>query len=228
MNARQVRSFVRREGRLTPAQLNALRSLWPRYGLEFRAGSLDLDTVFGRGAPKVLEIGFGNGDALLAMAAQRPDVDFIGIEVHRPGVGSLLRRAAQSDLDNLRVSSHDAVEVLRDQLPSASLAAVHLYFPDPWPKKRHHKRRIVQPPFVALVADRLEDGGIFHLATDWEPYAEWMREVLDGCAELQHAGPADALYVRPTTKFERRGTGLGHSVKDFVYKRRPRACEAET
>lgn len=221
-----MRSFVRREGRMTPAQSDALATLWPRYGLDYSAAPLDLDALFGRRAPRTVEVGFGNGDALLALAAERPDEDFIGIEVHRPGAGSLLRRAAAAGLTNLRVSSHDAVEVLRDQLPPASLDAVHLFFPDPWPKKRHHKRRIVQPEFVALVADRLRDGGRFHLATDWEPYAEWMLEVLSGCAAFINMD-SDGAYsprpdTRPVTRFEQRGLRLGHSVRDLIFTRRAR------
>lgn len=212
---------------MTPAQTAALETLWPRYGIDYKPAPLDLDTLFGRAAPRVLEIGFGNGDALLAQAALRPDQDFIGVEVHRPGAGSLLRRAAQSDLDNLRVSTHDAVEVVRDQLPHGSFAAVHVFFPDPWPKKRHHKRRIIQPDFVAMLAERLEDGGRLHLATDWEPYAEWMLELLRGSDALVNADPGDAYSPRPEsrleTRFERRGLGLGHTVRDLLFTRRARS-----
>ncbi len=217
---------MRREGRMTPAQSAALESLWPRYGLDFLPEPLDLDRVFGRHAPRVLEIGFGNGDALLAAALAHPDRDFIGVEVHRPGAGSLLRRAAQDDVDNLRVSTHDAVEVVQRQIPPKSLAEIRIFFPDPWPKKRHHKRRIVQPAFVAALADRLEHRGRLHLATDWEPYAEWMLEVLRGCDALRSEA-ADGAYsprpeTRPETRFERRGVGLGHVVRDLVFTRRER------
>ncbi len=211
---------------MTPAQADALRDAWPQYGLDYSPEPIDFDVIFGRVAPRELEIGFGNGDALLALAERHPGHDFIGIEVHRPGVGSLLRRAAALPLHNLRVSTHDAVEVLRDQIAPASLSAVHLYFPDPWPKKRHHKRRIVQPAFVELVADRLVDGGRFHLATDWEPYAEWMLEVLAQCETLENVDAAGEYSprrdARPVTRFERRGEKLGHSVKDLSYIRRTR------
>lgn len=211
---------------MTPAQADALRDAWPAYGLDYSPEIIDLDAIFGRHAPRELEIGFGNGDTLLALAERHPDRDYIGIEVHRPGVGSLLRRAAALPLHNLRVSTHDAVEVLRDQIAPASLSAVHLYFPDPWPKKRHHKRRIVQRAFVELVSDRLEDGGRFHLATDWEPYAEWMLEMLSGCDALENAHAAGEYTprpdARPVTRFERRGETLGHSVKDLSYLRRAR------
>lgn len=223
MTLRAIRSFVRREGRMTPAQAAAVREHWPVYGLPEGDAPLDLDAVFGRQAPRVLEIGFGNGDALLELAQRQPDNDFIGIEVHRPGVGSLLRRAAAAGVVNLRVSTDDAVEVLRDLIPPASLAAVHLFFPDPWPKKRHHKRRIVQAEFVALVADRLIDGGRFHLATDWEPYAEWMREVLTACPALTNTARDGAFTprpdTRPETRFERRGLRAGFSVKDLIFQR---------
>lgn len=221
MNLRAVRSFVRREGRMTPAQAAALTALWPAYGLDYAPCPADLPVLFGRDAERVLEIGFGNGDALLAQAEAEPQRDFLGIEVHRPGAGSLLRRADAQGVRNLRVSTHDAVEVLRDQLPPASFAAVHLFFPDPWPKKRHHKRRIVQPPFVALVAAVLVDGGRFHLATDWAPYADWMRQAVSADPAF---GPAYASRAdgRPQTRFERRGVRLGHSVEDLIYTRRAR------
>lgn len=211
---------------MTLAQHGALEALWPRYGLDYSAAPRDLDALFGRRAPRTVEIGFGNGDALLALAAERPDEDFIGIEVHRPGAGSLLRRAAAAGLANLRVSTHDAVEVLRDQITPASLDAVHLFFPDPWPKKRHHKRRIVQPEFVALVATRLRDGGRFHLATDWEPYAEWMLAVLAPATEFVNADTGGAYSprpeTRPLTRFEQRGLQLGHAVRDLIFTRRAR------
>lgn len=211
---------------MTPAQADALRDAWPEFGLDYSPEIVDLDTVFGRHAPRELEIGFGNGDTLLALAERHPERDFLGIEVHRPGAGSLLRRAAARSLHNLRVSTHDAVEVLRDQFAPASLSAVHLYFPDPWPKKRHHKRRIVQPAFVELVADRLIDGGRFLLATDWEPYAAWMLEVLTQCDALENVDAAGEYSprpdTRPVTRFEQRGEKLGHSVKDLIFLRRAR------
>ena len=209
---------MRREGRMTPAQADALRDLWPEYGIPDGTDPIDLDALFGRRAPRVLEIGFGNGDVLLELAARHPEKDFLGIEVHRPGVGSLLRRAHEAGIRNLRVSAQDAVEVLRDRIATASFDAVHLFFPDPWPKKRHHKRRIVQPDFIALIADRLVDGGRFHLATDWEPYAEWMQELVDANPDFT-GGVAPRPDTRPETRFELRGLRRGHSVKDLIYQR---------
>lgn len=221
---RAVRSFVRREGRLTPAQSDALERLWPRYGLEPQRRVLDLDATFGRAAPRVLEIGFGTGEHLLSRAAAEPQHDFIGIEVHRPGVGRLLREAEIAGLENLRVSMTDAVEVLREALPPAAVDELVLYFPDPWPKKRHHKRRIVQPAFAALAAQVLKPGGLWRLATDWADYAEQMREVLDATAEFVTLADAGGYVARPDsrppTRFERRGERLGHAVFDLAYRRR--------
>lgn len=223
---RHVRSFVRREGRLTPAQADALDRLWPRYGIEPPAAPLALDALFSRSAPRMLEIGFGAGEHLLARAAAEPQHDFIGIEVHRPGVGRLLREAEIAGLDNLRVAVSDAVEVLRDWLLPASLDELVLYFPDPWPKKRHHKRRLVQPEFSRLAARVLKPGGLWRLATDWADYAQHMREVLDAAPEFESLGEGGTGYVtrpgsRPPTRFERRGERLGHAVFDLAYRRRP-------
>ncbi|BAZ92955.1 tRNA (guanine-N(7)-)-methyltransferase [Thiohalobacter sp. COW1] len=219
---RRIRSFVRREGRLTPSQQRALDELLPRYGLAPDA-PLDLDAVFGRAAPRTLEIGFGNGDSLATMAAAAPEQDFIGIEVHRPGVGHLLRLIAERELTNIRVVCADAVEVLRAAIPEAGLNRVLLFFPDPWPKKKHHKRRILQPEFVALVARKLAPGGIFHLATDWEDYAGQMLEVMEASPDFTNpAGPgrfAERPADRPLTKFEQRGQRLGHGVWDLLYRR---------
>ena len=219
-----IRSFVRRGGRLTQAQQRALDELWPRFGLEFTPQRLDLDAVFGRHAARVLEIGFGNGDTLVQLAASRVDQDFLGIEVHPPGVGHCLLAIAALDLSNVRVSRHDAIDVLTQQIPDASLDEVLLYFPDPWPKKRHHKRRIVRPEFVALLSRRLRPGGVLRLATDWEPYAVAMREVLAGCAEFENEGAPEPCVPRPAsrplTRFERRGQRLGHEVFDLAYRRR--------
>jgi tRNA (guanine-N7-)-methyltransferase len=220
---RPIRSFVRREGRMTPAQQRALDELWPVYGLDLEACPLDLDAVFGRRASRTLEIGFGMGDALLAMAAAAPAEDFIGVEVHRPGVGSLLKRLQDAGITNVRVFCADAVEVLDRCLPADSLSRVCLFFPDPWHKKRHHKRRLVQPPFVERVCDRLARGGVFHLATDWEDYARHMLEVLTASRKLCNTAP-DGRFVprpsyRPETKFERRGMRLGHGVWDLVFER---------
>ena len=220
--ARGIRSYVLRAGRITPAQKRALDELLPRYGIPYAPASLDLDRVFGRAAPRVLEIGFGNGDTLVELAAQSPGRDFIGVEVHPPGVGHCLLEVESRGIANVRVIAHDAVEVLAHQIASASLDEVLLYFPDPWPKKRHHKRRIVQPAFAALVADRLKPGGCFKLATDWEPYAAWMLDVLNAAPDLENASATGGCIEqteRGATRFERRGRRLGHSVFDLEYRR---------
>jgi len=219
---RRVRSYVRREGRLTPGQQRALDELWPQFGLAFEA-PLNLTDVFGRSAPITLEIGFGNGASLAEMAAQDPHSDFIGIEVHRPGVGRLLMELQQRAIGNVRVFCHDAVEVLERKIPDAALDRVLLLFPDPWPKKKHHKRRILQPAFVALIARKLKAGGLFHMATDWEPYAEHMLELMEaspGFVNCNGQGRYSARPdYRPVTKFERRGQRLGHGVWDLLYRR---------
>jgi tRNA (guanine-N7-)-methyltransferase len=221
---RSIRSFVRRESRITPAQLRALGELWPRYGIPEGQAPLDWPSVFGRRAPVILEIGFGNGEALAAAAAAHPENNYLGIEVHRPGVGSLLRRIEVGTLSNVRVLLGDASEILAQRIPDASLAAVHLFFPDPWPKKRHHKRRLVQPEFAALVARKLEAGGYFHLATDWPAYAEHMAAVLsrtEGLVDASGEGRFQELVAgRLSTRFEQRGRRLGHEVRDLVYLRR--------
>lgn len=223
---RPVRSFVLREGRLTTGQMRAFAELWPRFGVERHAGqALDLPALFGNPNPVVLEIGFGNGESLAQMAETRPEQNFLGLEVHRPGVGHLLLEIERRGLNNLRVMRADAVELLRDGLPPASLAAVQLFFPDPWPKTRHHKRRIVQPPFVALTARVLAPGGLLHAATDWQPYAEQMLAVLDGADDLLENRAGRGCFAprpsrRPATKFERRGERLGHSIFDLMYRRR--------
>ena len=206
-----------RQGRTTPAQQRALDELLPRYGIPFADRPLDFGALFGRAAPVVLEIGSGMGETTAAIAASRPDTDFIAIEVHGPGVGSLLKRAEAEKLGNLRVIRHDAVAVLETMIPDGALAGIHLFFPDPWPKKRHHKRRLVQPGFAALAARKLAPGGILHAATDWPDYALQMDEVLGAEPRLERAGPAPA---RPVTKFERRGLGLGHPVRDLLFRRR--------
>jgi tRNA (guanine-N7-)-methyltransferase len=241
---REIRSFVRREGRMTDSQKRALEELWPRYGLEAPQGrghgplprgplpqgplpqgqvSQWLSQAFGRTAPVVLEIGFGNGEHLLARAQAEPDKDFVGVEVHRPGAGRVLNRAAAAGLTNLRVACHDAVEVLRDWLPERALAEIVIYFPDPWPKKRHHKRRLVQPDFARLAASRLAPGGLLKLATDWANYAEQMRAVLDAEPALANTAGAAGFIARPAerplTRFEQRGVKLGHAVFDLVYRR---------
>jgi tRNA (guanine-N7-)-methyltransferase len=218
-----IRSYVLRGGRITRAQRRALDELLPRLGIPYAAAPLDLDRAFGRRAPRALEIGFGNGDTLVALAAAAPEKDFIGVEVHPPGVGHCLLAVETAGLTNVRVIAHDAVEVLPNMIPPASLDEVLLYFPDPWPKKRHHKRRIVQPDFAALVASRLKPGGLFKLATDWEPYAAWMLEVLNASPDLRNAAPDSGCVDRPeraATRFERRGRRLGHAVFDLEYRRR--------
>jgi tRNA (guanine-N7-)-methyltransferase len=221
---RQIRSFVRRAGRQTRAQERALAELWPRFGIGPPAPGespvLDLPALFGRRAPCILEIGFGNGDALVAMAAAAPDRDFLGAEVHAPGVGHCLLGIERLGLTNVRLLMQDAVEILGDRLAPASLAGVHLYFPDPWHKKRHHKRRLVQPEFVALLGTRIGPGGYFHVATDWPDYAVQIREVMAGSAGF---GPADGPLTvdsRPRTRFQARGERLGHPIWEAVYPRR--------
>jgi len=220
---RAVRSFVVRAGRMTAAQERAWRDLWPRYGIETAGEQLDLAAAFGREAPRTLEIGFGNGETLATLAAAHPERDYLGIEVHRPGVGHLMLRAAELSLANLRIVCRDAVEVLEQCLPPDSLDEALLYFPDPWPKKRHHKRRIVQPRFVDLLASRLHCGGVLRMATDWQPYAEQMLAVASQCAALRNEA-VDGGYVprpasRPVTRFERRGQRLGHGVWDLAFRR---------
>ena len=214
---RAIRSFVLRAGRMTAAQGRALQQLWPLHGIDFSRKVLDLDAIFGRRAPRVLEIGFGDGELLAEMAAREPDHDFLGVEVHEPGVGHCLLLMEKRGLTNLRLIRHDAVEVLREQIPDGALQRVNLFFPDPWPKKRHHKRRIVQPDFMRVVAARLRPGGLFHAATDWAPYGEHIEAVL--AAEPAFEKPALAITDRPSTKFERRGERLGHAVFERAWRR---------
>ena len=218
---RRVRSFVRRAGRLTTSQQRALDQYWPSFGIAFTREPLQLDETFGRSAPRVLEIGFGNGETLVQQAAADPERDYLGIEVHDPGIGHCLIAAREAGVSNLKLIAHDAVEVLEEQLPSQPLQRINLYFPDPWPKKRHHKRRIVQGEFLALCADRLESGGSLHIATDWANYAEHIDEMLEAsphfrCGERrEHAG--DTPLDRPQTKFERRGLKKGHRIWDWRF-----------
>jgi tRNA (guanine-N7-)-methyltransferase len=222
---RPIRSFVRRAGRQTRAQDRALSELWPRFGVELpeegAAGTLDLATVFGRAAPCVLEIGFGNGDALISMAGAAPDRNFLGVEVHAPGVGHCLLAIERVGLTNVRLLMQDAGEILLAHLVDRSLSGVHLFFPDPWHKKRHHKRRLVQPGFVALLAARIAPGGYFHVATDWPDYAAHIREVLAGNPDFQsvECAPGSPLGGRPRTRFEARGERLGHPIWEAVYQR---------
>ena len=220
---RAIRSFVRRAGRMTESQDRALRELWPVYGVEYAEEPLDLPALFGRDADTVLEIGFGNGDTLVAAAAGTPSSNYIGIKVHEPGVGHCLIKAREAGIDNLRVISHDAIDVLRHQVPDASLARINLLFPDPWPKKRHHKRRIVQPAFLELVAAKLRPGGELFIATDWANYAEHIDEVMTESAlftlgeRREHGG--DQPLDRHNTKFENRGLRKGHRIVDWRFVR---------
>ena len=220
---RAIRSFVLRQGRFTPAQQRAFDALWPRFGLDYTGMPRDYDAVFERTAPRVLEIGFGNGDAMRFAAAQDPQRDYIGIEVHAPGVGRLLNALEADDAGHVRLYHHDAVEVLRNEVAEGSLDEVRIYFPDPWHKKRHNKRRLIQPEFAALLASRLRAGGRLHLATDWENYAEHMWDVLDATPGLRNAaGPRGHVPRpdwRPQTHFETRGQKLGHGVWDLLYDR---------
>lgn len=220
---RAIRSFVLRQGRVTPAQARAFDAHWPRYGVEYEGRARDFDALFGRRAPLVLEIGFGNGEQLHFAAANEPEANHVGVEVHGPGVGRLLNSVAADGLANVRVYRHDAVEVLQHEVADGALDAVRIYFPDPWPKTRHHKRRLVQPAFAALVAQKLRHGGLLHLATDWQDYAGHMLAVLDADASLRNRAGAGGFVARPPwrreTHFERRGRRLGHGVWDLVYER---------
>lgn len=220
---KSIRSFVIRAGRITAGQKQAFERWWPEFGLSLHQGHIDPVTLFGRTAPLVVEIGFGMGDSLLEMARQHPDQDFIGIEVHPPGVGRLINLAGQEQLTNLRVYMADAMDVLEDCIPEASVDRLQLYFPDPWHKKKHHKRRIVQLPFVEKIRTRLKAGGVFHLATDWENYAEHMLETLQQAPGFTNCDAARGYSprpdYRPVTKFEKRGERLGHGVWDLLFKR---------
>ncbi|NQD92340.1 tRNA (guanosine(46)-N7)-methyltransferase TrmB [Pseudomonas sp. CrR25] len=220
---RTIKSFVMRAGRMTEGQQRGLDQGWPQFGLELAAGAQNFDEAFGRCAPRTFEIGFGMGHSLLEMAAAAPEQDFIGVEVHKPGVGALLNGLMTQNLSNVRVYSCDALEVLRQCVADASLDRLLLFFPDPWHKARHHKRRIVQPAFAELVRQKLRVGGVLHMATDWQPYAEYMLEVLSAAPGYRNLA-ADGQYVarpaeRPITKFERRGERLGHGVWDLKFQR---------
>lgn len=219
---RAIRSFVRRAGRTTFGQAKAFETLGPRYLQPYTGQPLDLAAAFGRQAPTILEIGFGMGEATAHIAAVRPDENFLCCEVHEPGVGALLKRIGEHGLENIRICAHDAVEVMDHMLPEGSLAGIHVFFPDPWHKLRHNKRRLIQPPLVARLARRLAPGGYFHCATDWEPYAHQMLEVLGAEPLLANTaeGFAPKPDYRPLTKFENRGLKLGHGVWDVVFKRR--------
>jgi tRNA (guanine-N7-)-methyltransferase len=220
---RSVRSFVMRAGRITQAQQRALDDLWPRYGIAFEPALLNVDVTFGRNAPISLEIGFGNGDNLLALAAAHPERNYLGVEVHRPGVGRLLLGLEQHGITNVRVICHDAVEVLQTQVAAQALDEVLILFPDPWPKKRHHKRRLVQARFVELVSERLRPGGMLRFATDWQPYADAALEVLNANPLLRNLSTDGTFVPRPSarnpTRFEQRGERLGHGVWDLAFER---------
>ena len=216
-----IRSYVLRQGRYSPAQQRAVAELMPRYGVPYRAAPVDFAGLFGRKAPVVAEIGFGMGETTARIAAENPGVDYLAIEVHSPGVGSLLKQLGEAALENVRIVQHDAVEVVGHMVPPDSLAAIHVFFPDPWPKKRHHKRRLLQPEFVELAASRLAPGGVLHVATDWQEYAEQVLAVLSASALLRNTtqGFAPRPAHRPETKFERRGVNLGHGVWDLLFTR---------
>ena len=217
---RGIRSFVTRAGRMGPGQARALAELGPRFVLPYSASPVDFAAVFDRVAPRVIEIGFGMGDATARIAQAQPGTDFVGVEVHEPGVGALLKRIGEQALANLRLVQHDAVEVLQHMVAPASLHAAHIFFPDPWHKKRHHKRRLIQAEFVRLLASRIEPGGYVHCATDWQPYAQQMLEVLSADAALANTGDGFVARpgYRPLTKFENRGLALGHGVWDLVFR----------
>ena len=216
---RTIRSYVRRTGRITQAQDRALKELWPQYGIEFSNSRIDLDEVFGRSAERILEIGFGNGESLVHEAGENPEIDYLGVEVHEPGIGRCLVAAHEAGLTNLRIIRHDAIEVLQQQIEDGAITRINLFFPDPWPKKRHHKRRILQESFLQLAASKLAVGGALHIATDWENYAEHIDELTAQSAHFtlserrKHRGfePLD----RQTTKFEKRGLREGHSIWDW-------------
>ncbi len=224
LTSRSIRSFVIRKGRLTKAQAAAIENLLPRYGIEYCENQLlDFSAVFSSEKPVWLEIGFGNGDALIDMATQYPNTNFIGVEVHEAGVGHALMGIETRSLQNVRIIQHDAIEILQHMIPVSALQRVLLFFPDPWRKKRHFKRRIVQKDFIELVADKLETGGVFHCATDWQDYAEWMLEKINACERFKNQNNTGGYSSRPewrtNTRFEQRGERLGHTVSDLLYTR---------
>ncbi len=219
---RHIRSFVLRQGRVSPAQQRAVETLLPRYGIPYAAQPLDLDQAFGRAAPKILEIGFGMGDSTAAIALAHPENDYLALEVHTPGVGNLLKLIDAQQIANLRIIQHDAVEVLHDMIADGSLSGVHIFFPDPWHKARHNKRRLIQAPFIAQLVQKLRPGGYIHVATDWQDYAEQVLRVLSEEPLLENtaADYAPRPDYRPLTKFEQRGLRLGHGVWDLVFRRK--------
>ena len=221
---RKIKSFVLRQGKMTQGQENAIKELMPKYAINYAEQKLDLNIVFGRNNPKIVEIGFGMGHATSIIAKNNPNNDYIGIEVHTPGVGSLLILANEAQVDNLRVVHHDAVEVITNMLNDDSIDGFHIYFPDPWHKKRHNKRRIIQHEFVSLLCNKLKSGGYVHLATDWEDYAFWMLNILQNNHDLVNQSVNNEFVQRPSyrpeTKFEKRGLNLGHGVWDLVFKKK--------
>ena len=222
LSKRSIRSYVLRQGRVSHAQQRCYETLLPRFGIAYAVQCLNLDEVFGRRAPRILEIGFGMGESTAAIALAHPENDYLALEVHTPGVGSLLKHIEENNLANIRIIQHDAVEVLRDMLEDATLDGVHIFFPDPWHKKRHNKRRLIQPPFVTQLLHKLKSGGYIHVATDWQDYAEQVLAVLSGESLLQNtaADYAPRPAYRPLTKFEQRGLRLGHGVWDLVFEKR--------
>ncbi|MEM5382238.1 tRNA (guanosine(46)-N7)-methyltransferase TrmB [Paraburkholderia phymatum] len=225
LHLRRIRSFVTRAGRVSTGQRRAMDELGPRFVVPYTPEQPDWDAVFGRRAPRILEIGFGMGATTAEIASHRPDDDFLGIEVHEPGVGALLKLMGEQNLSNIRIVQHDAVEVLENMIAPQSLDGVHIFFPDPWHKARHHKRRLIQPKFVALLVSRMKPGAYIHCATDWQNYAEQMLEVLGAESALENTADdyAPRPDYRPVTKFEKRGLRLGHGVWDLIYRRRPDA-----
>ena len=222
LKQRRIRSFVLRQGRLTKGQEKALMEQWPRFGLEYKPERIDLAAIFGRAdSPKILEIGFGMGETTARIAKTLPEKDFLGVEVHTPGVGALLKLIDELSIPNIRIIQHDAVDVLNHMLPDASLDGVHIFFPDPWHKKRHHKRRLIQADFVKLLCAKIKPGGYLHVATDWQEYATWVLEVLQAEPILKNTAQeyAEKPAYRPLTKFENRGIKLGHGVWDLVFSR---------
>jgi tRNA (guanine-N7-)-methyltransferase len=219
---RPIRSFVLRQGRVSNAQQRAYDTLLPQFGISYSPSIIDLNNIFERCAPAVLEIGFGMGETTAAIAAQHPENDYLAVEVHTPGVGSLLKAIAEQHLTNVRIVQHDAREVLQDMVASGTFGAVHIFFPDPWPKKRHHKRRLIQPEFIALLASRMKPGAYLHIATDWQEYAEQILDVLEREPQLGNTveGYAPRPAYRPLTKFESRGLKLGHGVWDVIFRHR--------
>lgn len=223
---REVKSFVRRQRKLTESQTHALHAAWPQFGVVMTDQKLNLDDLFHRHAETILEIGFGLGDTILSMAQQNPDKNYLGIEVHEPGVAAVMQGIIENNITNIRVIQHDAVKVIREWMPDRVLSRVHLYFPDPWPKKKHHKRRIVQPDFIDILCDKLVDGGVLHFATDWQHYAEHMMCVLSGNSRLKNVigenqfADNATLQLRNNTKFEKRGVKLGHGVWDLLFQKR--------